>query len=455
MEITFDLHTHSGYAGGASVGITDKKKRLRNRFLDASILSPLKGIDFLGTGDCQFKPWLEFLERNLEETANGVFQFNFLEGERQERLKELGIDIDITNFSEPKYLLQTEVIFTSPIGKSRKKAHVLILFPSFTEIHEFNALLDKWQVKHEKMARPFILNNSAEEVQSKIFQLKDLNNHIEIIPAHVMTPEGVYGGNNGANFLKEFFGEAEQEIFAVETGLSADPRILDMIPEMNTRAFISNADAHSSGLNKIGREFTSLKVNQQTYGSIIESIRKNRVTFTGELHPSEGRYFLSGHRDNRKQPFLHLKGQYCYFSPKQEPKSCPICKKPLTKGVLNRAYEIADIQGTKTKVPIRNYRNIVPLVEVIAHSLSLKSVKSKKVISIYTTIIQELENEVHLWQKSIEEIASLRIPEKTKREIIEVMKGNFSFLPPGHDGVYGKLAIGKKIDVENVHEVSI
>ena len=95
------------------------------------------------------------------------------------------------------------------------------------------------------------------------------------------------------------------------------------------------------------------------------------------------------------------------------------------------------------------------MVEVIAHSMSLKSVKSKKVVSIYTAIIQELENEVHLWQKSIEEISSLRIPEKTKEEIIEVMKGNFAFIPPGHDGVYGKLTIGRKIDVENVCEVSV
>ena len=113
-----------------------------------------------------------------------------------------------------------------------------------------------------------------------------------------MTPEGIYGGRERINFMSDFFGDYTKEINAVETGLSADPNILGLIPELDDVALISNADAHSSNLNRIGREFTTYNLKNFDYQSLINSIRKNKIIQTTEFNPAEGKYFLTGHRES-------------------------------------------------------------------------------------------------------------------------------------------------------------
>ncbi|RMG26952.1 MAG: hypothetical protein D6732_20745 [Methanobacteriota archaeon] len=461
MNLTFDLHTHSGYAGGAGVGEKEKEKRIFKRFLDAAVFSPLKGINILGTGDCQFDPWNAFLKKHLDETDDGLFEFAISESEIVKHINEMKVDWNWKDYERPKYVLQTEIILTAPPknGKGRKKAHALILFPTFETVDQFVLLLEKWETKHQNMARPFVVCENSEQVGERVNAILDIDEMVELIPAHVMTPEGVYGGNNGVNFLSEFFGESTERIHAIETGLSADPLILDFIPELRSKTFISNADAHSSGLNKIGREFTTIRTSRLSFGALTEAIRKNSIEFTGEFDPTEGRYFLSGHRDNRKHPYLHLKGQYCYFSPKFTPRGniCPICGKQLTKGVLNRSYEIARQQGeTRELAEIatkRKFVTMVPLIEIIAFFLGIKSITSKKSKSLYYQIISHVGTEVALWILDEKQIRAMDIPERLIELIIEVKRGNFSFDPPGHDGKYGILKIGEKIDFENINVV--
>lgn len=462
MKISFDLHSHSGYAGGAGVGSANKTHRIFKRFLEASVFSPLKGINLLGTGDCQFLPWNDFLRKWLTNTGDGLFQFEISEEEIKSYLKSFGIDLEWDNYTQPSYILQTEVIFTAKIDgkRGRKKSHALILFPSFDTVDMFVDLLNTWEVNHKKMARPFIVCESKEEVSSRVEQIYNIDSRIEIIPAHVMTPEGVYGGNNGVNFLYDFFGQSQEMINAIETGLSADPAVLEMIPELRKRTFISNADAHSSGLNKVGREFTTLFLSKMTYDSIIAAIRNNNIELTGEFHPAEGRYFLSGHRENRKSPYLHSKGQFCYFSPKFTPKEnkCPICGKELTKGVLNRAYEIAIAQGENRNFkeirPTRDFVTMVPLIEIIAYHLGIKSMTSKRALNLYFEVISQIHTEVDLWTSKRDKITELSLPDQLKSLILEVRDGNFSFDPPGYDGTYGQLKIGKKVNFENLEVVN-
>ena len=116
---------------------------------------PLKGIDLIGTGDCQFLIWTEILKQNLIEGNLGIYT-----------LKSL---------NKTYFILQTEIIFTVPIGRRSKITHVIFLFPDFISVETFRDLLDKWEVKHEKMARPFIKCVSPVQVSERIHAILDID----------------------------------------------------------------------------------------------------------------------------------------------------------------------------------------------------------------------------------------------------------------------------------------
>ncbi len=449
-QLAVDLHCHSSFAGGASqrskysLGSSEAvARRVLKRFQQAEENMPLKGIQVLGTGDCQFEPWYQLLMDNLEEVERGIWQ------------QQGGGHV--------KYVLQTELIFTAPIGRRRKQVHVVILFPDPTRIRELQELLKLWDVKHETMARPFIPCDSIKDVETKIYSIQDLDNWIEIIPAHIMTPTGVYGSDVRINQLSQFFGSASEIIRVVETGLSADPELLSMIPELHARTLLSNSDAHSPQLHRIGREFTVLEIRGNlTYSSIVEALRKKSIAFTAEFPPAEGRYFLTGHRKGRKDGVVHQQGGYCAFSPEFVPKDerCPLCGKKLTIGVLQRICEIHEYQRKSpafSDIPLssnstllaQQYMHLIPLIDVICFSLKIKSPTSKKVLSVYRNIISEFGPEVELWRKSPDQILSevtSTIPPQVVKAIVAVKNGQYGYFPPGHDGEYGKLVIGRTFD---------
>lgn len=434
MHINADLHAHSGYAGGVG-------KISLARIDD---MMSLKGIDIIGTGDCLHPAWLTFLKETLKEDENGIFSF-------EER--------------KTKFLLQTEVIFTSEIETGRKSVHTLLLFPSFDVVDSCCHLLKKWGVKNT-IGRPFIVCKDNHDVSQKLYTLTDSGN-IEVIPAHVLTPDGIYGSNRPITYLHEFFGGFASEIAAIETGLSADPGLLHFIPELRTRTWISNSDAHSHHLHRMGREFTTFDVPKMTYSYIIEAIKKNKVVRTAEFHPAEGRYFLTGHRGNRKGH----NGSYCYYTPQHTPQPhvCPICSKPLTIGVLERTVILQREQSTndkqieeilhdiKTPKKLRNFVNMIPLAEVIAKGLKIKAVTAKKVLKEYKKIVDLVGSECDLWFMDDETLKDVLkgIDKSVYTVIRDVNRGNCGFCPPGFDGEYGNLVMGKAVDVTDVCEIKM
>ena len=442
MEIAVDLHSHSMFAGGSgglstsADNISENMKKANKRFIQADTNSSLKGIQVLGSGDIQFTPWLDFFKKDFEE-ENGLFLFKDGNGEL-------------------RYCLQTEVILTAEITKNKRKSvHTLILFPHFSAIEKFKGLLAKYDVKQEKLARPFVVLKDSSAVSDFLHQVQDIDRLIEIIPAHVMTPEGVFGGNNGVNKLETFFGDFANQIQTFETGLSADPEILSMIPELDNKTLLSNSDAHSAQLHRIGREFTTLQTQNLSYKAIIDSLRNQKIAFSLEFPVSEGRFFLTGHRAGRKKPGFHEKDQYCFFSPEHVPKDnkCPICKSKLTKGVLQRVFEICKSQGEdrslKKSQITQQYLHGVPLTEVIATALQIKSPESKTVLKHYESIISVFGNEVNLWREQTDQVEA-KIPKiinpEIKESILQIKRDNFGFFPPGFDGTYGSLVLGKKLD---------
>lgn len=421
MEINADLHSHSGYAGGvgnislAAVALSMKKK----------------GIHVFGTGDCLHPGWNQALTRSLEEREPGLFA-----------LREAGANPDA------RFMLQTEIIMTAAtaVTRGRKNVHCVLLFPSFDACSSAARVLEGWGLKNT-IGRPFLKCKDPDDVAAKLTKLLELDSGIEMIPAHVMTPQGVFGSDNPINRLSDFFGEAAGRINAVETGLSADPIVLDLIPELDNLALVSSSDCHSAASNRLGREFTALEVEQFSYPALLAALRHRRVTWTAEFNPGEGKYFLSGHRAGKQG---HGKG-YCIFSPDRTPPDgrCPICGKPLTVGVLERAIQISHAQGADRELQAKSRRrfvHMVPLSEVVAYSLGIGNPNSSKVTDLYEKIVHAFGTEIEMWKVEphvVREVLASVVPQDTIETIVEIKNDNFTFEPLGFDGSYGRLAVGR------------
>lgn len=409
MKLAVDLHSHSGYAGGVGqIDLSDVSRTMKK-----------KGINVFGTGDSLFPPRTEELKEQLREVKPGLFA--------------------LKNDSS-LFLLQTEVILSTRIDgfKNKTIAHHVILFPDYNSITSLQKLMNKWKMKNT-IGRPFITTDSQQEMEDRLFQIAEISPLIEIIPAHILTPDGILGSKNNLLSMKQFYGTFYDNLHAIETGLSADPAMLCQIPDLADLAFISNSDCHSAALNRIGREFTILDVGDVNYQSIITAIRENHIDMTAEFNPAEGRYFLTGHRSDRK-------GHQSSFlkDGMRENSICPQCGKKINLGVKDRAKQLSD---PKIVAKNRNFKHLIPLVEVIAHSLNLKSISSKKVIKIFNRIMDIYPSEIDLWiSKDSEELLDKWVPAETINQILEVKKSNFSFDPPGFDGNYGILRIGDRND---------
>ncbi len=445
MELTVDLHAHSVFAGGTQAlkltpeKYSENKKKAVNHLKKTNETMPLKGIDLIGTGDCQFTIWTDILKEVVIEDTPGIF---YLEG----------------NF-HTRFILQTEIIFTLPIKKHSKIVHIVFLFPNFTSVESFRDLLTSWDVKHEKMARPFVKCASQAQVSDRIFRILEIDPFIEIIPAHIMTPQGIFGSNIKLTRLSDFFGPVTDRINILETGLSADPQFLGLIPELDTKTLISNSDAHSSALHRMGREFTVIRVSKIEYSHIIQSLRSNKVEYTVEFPPEEGRFFLTGHRSGRKKPGVHDNSQYCYFSPQHVPEGdiCPICHKNLTIGVFQRCMEVAKAQGISRNlnsiIPKQKFIRMVPLIDILSKARNVKTRTSKLLIRDYKHIVSIIGPENILWKITLDEMEeklSGQVDEPILNALRHVKKGNFTFYPYGYDGEYGTLKLGEQGNFQDI-----
>ncbi len=413
MKIAVDLHSHSGYSGG--VGLI--------RLEDIATTMLLKGIRVFGTGDCLHPAWNARLREKLRESADGIYR---LPGHRN-----------------AAFILQNEMVITAPLMpglKSRKSVHMVFLYPNFTATDKIRKLLKTYNVKNT-IGRPFVKLSSPDDVSHFLENVIDSAPGTLAFPAHAMTPDGIYGSNNPIVFMEEFFGAFSKKIKLIETGLSADPDMLDRIPECRTLNFISNSDCHSAALNRIGREFTILNIRAMNFNEIRRALTEpDGISGTCEFNPREGKYFGTGHRRG-KVGHAH---RGILVKPGNGTTRCPICGKPLTIGVMDRVLKLEQQQERlKTSTKKRTFQHLIPLVEVIAAGLGQKSVSGKRVISLYRFAIEQCGDEISLWQLSPKELAGRlkQLPEPVLAAILAVREGKFTFEPPGYDGEYGTLKI--------------
>jgi len=207
MRIIADLQIHSKHARATSknLSIANLEKYAR-----------IKGIDLLGVGDFQHPLHRKEIDAELKEDDKGILW---------------------TSGKFP-FIWQTEVsLMFSQIGK-RRAVHLLVFAPNKGIADEITKYLgSKGRLDYD--GRP-IFGMSCRDFVNEV---KEISDEIEIISAHAFTPWfGMYGSDSGFDSLQECFLDQSNKIYAIESGMSADPAMIWRLKENIN--IVSFSDAH-------------------------------------------------------------------------------------------------------------------------------------------------------------------------------------------------------------------
>ncbi|MEO8065545.1 MAG: endonuclease Q family protein [Candidatus Doudnabacteria bacterium] len=401
MRVIADLQIHSKYSRACSQDLNPG---------NIGIWADKKGIQVIGTGDFTHPKWLAELKDSLKETKPGLYQ-----------LKDKSAEV--------YFMLTAEVSSIYKLGDKVRRIHNMIWAPNFAAVDKIIAGLEKTGANLKSDGRPIMGVKCPDLVKIVL----DADSKSVIIPAHAWTPHfGLFGSLSGFDTVEEAFGDQSKHIFAIETGLSSDPKMNWQVSELDKFSLVSNSDAHS--LRKLGREANVFEIPEEklSFGEIIRVIKdKNPEEFlyTIEFFPEEGKYHLDGHAD-------------CKFSclPKEAKRLkgiCPKCGKKLLVGVLSRVDALADRDfgfSPKRAIP---YKSVIPLEEVIAETYGTGV--GKKVLEIYEKMVAkypEFEILLDLPREEIAKISNSVVAES----IVRIREGKVR-IEGGYDGVFGKVHI--------------
>lgn len=393
MEIIADLHIHSKHsrATGKDLGIDNLEKWAK-----------VKGVNLLGTGDFTHPKWIDEIRQKLSE-QDGILK---------------------TSSGFP-FILQTEIsLIYTDMGRGRK-IHNVVFAPDMEAADKITRwLLTRGRVDYD--GRPIFKITSAEFVE----HLKDIDERIEIMPAHAWTPWfGLFGANSGYDRIEDCFKDMTKHIFALETGLSSDPEMNWRLSALDRYTLVSNSDLHSFWPWRMGREANVLELKELTYRQIMRAIRtREGFKETIEVDPAFGKYHWTGHRNCNVN-----------LSPSQAIELnniCPKCGQKLTVGVEQRIEELADRPAGFKPDNAVPFRRLIPLSELLSCLLG-KAVSTKAIWEQYRRLVTQDRNEYYILRKAgLEELKAL-VDNKIAEAILRNRKGQIKVVP-GYDGVYGK-----------------
>ena len=402
MSYVADLHLHSRFAYATSKNLT-----LEN----LATWAKTKGIDLLASADFTHPVWRRELEQNLTPISPGLYSF-------------LGVH----------FVLGTEISCVYKQGGRNHRLHLLLLVPDFETVQRISTALTKGNANLESDGRP-TLRLSARDFTALAL---DINPECMVIPAHVWTPwYGLFGSKSGFDSLEECFLDMTPHIHAVETGLSSDPAMNWAIPELAGKTIVSFSDAHSAA--KLGREVTAFH-GELSYQGLADALVHQKVAYSVEFYPEEGKYHYSGHRKCNIR-----------LSPEETEDTgvrCPTCQRPLTLGVVHRVRRLSQGEAPAfrdTQGFVRNeegrppFIRLMPLLAIIAETLG-RGTATKGVQQEYQRIVQELGSEIHVLVETeagdLERVAG----ERLAQGILKARIGDVR-VEPGYDGLYGRVRL--------------
>ena len=422
MSFYADLHIHSHYSRA-----TSPLMNLEALYKWAQI----KGITVLGTGDFTHPAYFNEIDEKLEADGNGLFVLKDKFAKKIDKAVPGNLRRDV------KFLLSVEISSIYKKNEKTRKVHNLIFAPSIKAAGHINSALQKLG-NIASDGRPILGLDSKKLLKIVL----DSDPYSMLIPAHAWTPHfSVLGSKSGFDSLEECFDELTPNIYAIETGLSSDPKMNWMLSALDDVVLISNSDAHSP--TKLAREANIFDCNL-SYFEMINAIKnKDKKKFIGtiEFFPEHGKYHLDGHRACNKCLTPEETRKYDYL--------CPTCGRKVTVGVMHRVIELADRkEGVKSKSALP-YTNLIPLPDILAEALDV-GCNSKKVMNEYFQLTSSLGNELAILQDvPINEIVKSTkhpiIPEAIKR-----VRENKVRLDPGYDGEFGKVRIFGKEERERI-----
>lgn len=403
MRFYADLHIHSKYSRATSKDCTLET---------LAVWAQKKGITVLGTGDFTYPAWFDEIKEKLEPCGKGVYS-----------LKN----------SPVRFVLSVEISTIYKKGDKTRKVHHIVFMPDIEAAEKFRNRLDKiGNIRSD--GRPILGLDSRSLLEIAL----ESGNGAYIIPAHIWTPWfSVLGSKSGFDSIEECYEDLSEHIFALETGLSSDPQMNWRVSKLDRYRLVSNSDLHSPA--KMAREATVFDT-EPDYFRIMDALKTGKgYTGTLEFFPEEGKYHMDGHR----------KCEIC-FNPTETVKHkgiCPVCKKSLTIGVLNRVEELADRPETGFKPPktAGEVFSLVPLQEILSEILKV-GVSSKAVQKTYEDLIQKLGSELHiLMDESIDVISKAHSP--LLGEAINRLRAGRVIKYAGYDGEYGVIRLFNKNEI--------
>jgi DNA helicase-2/ATP-dependent DNA helicase PcrA len=265
-----------------------------------------------------------------------------------------------------------------------------------------------------------------------------------LIPAHIWTPWfAVLGSKSGFDSIDDCYGDLTGEIFALETGLSADPDMIRRLSQLDRYTLVSNSDAHSP--SKIGRESCRFEC-ELDYFAMRHALETGEggdgYGGTVEFFPEEGKYHLDGHR----------KCGVC-LSPDETRLNggvCPVCGKALTLGTLPRISELAD-RGDAEPLPQQGrFRSLIALDQVLGEIENVGP-RSQRVRRRYDELVTRLGPEMDLLESrpldDVEQASSSVVAEAIRR-----MRAGNVIRKPGYDGVYGAIRLFDPAELDQRNE---
>jgi DNA helicase-2/ATP-dependent DNA helicase PcrA len=414
MSFYADLHLHSRYARATS----------RNADLvELAWWARRKGITVLGTGDFTHPAWFGELKQGLVPAEPGLF-----------RLRD-ELDRDVVERLPPscrgplRFLLAVEVSTAFHRDRRARRMHHLLYVPDLEAAAALNDRLGRSGNLTED-GRPTLAMDAAELLEATL----DSGDGAYLVPAHLWTPwVGVLSATTGFDSIEACYGELARHIFAVETGLSADPPMNWRVSGLDRFRVVSYSDAHAP--SRLGREATEL-ATELDYFAIRRALETGEgFRGTVELFPEEGRYHLSGHRrcGVRLEPAQARKAGM----------RCPVCGKRLTMGVLQRVEDLADRPEGARPDGAAGCRSLIALPELVAE---IKGVgpTSKTVRRTVDAMIERLGPELPVLERlPLDAIDEAGFPAEAEA-VGKVRRGQVE-LTPGFDGEYGSFRLASEV----------
>lgn len=408
MQLIADFHIHSHFSRATS-------KTLVPEYL--AYYAGLKGIQVVGTGDFTHPGWLAELKEKTESDGSGLL-----------RLKKEYQKFFPSGNGETRFLLTAEISNIYKRGGQVRKVHNLVLVPGFDEAEKINRRLVNLGGNLTSDGRPILGLDSRDLLEIVL----DCNENNYFIPAHIWTPWfSVLGSKSGFDSLDACFADLSPHIHTIETGLSTDPPMNWLCSFLDRVALVSNSDAHSP--ERLGRNANIFNTGCD-YFSLTDALRTgdpHKFSGTIDMFPQEGKYHYDGHR----------KCNICWDPAEtlQNNSICPVCKKPVTVGVMNRVIRLSDREDWAERPNRLPFWSIIPLSEILAEIEGVGE-NSKKVEARYLQVLQKLGPELGiLLEVPIDEIEKKTGP--TLAEAIRRMRNREVIIQEGYDGEYGVVKV--------------